>query len=188
MTPIVLLDRLPISCLSGRVLVSGNTLRPVGPTPSPAPLTDRRYQLPLSSRGGYQAVSSAQLKARQLLRQAMRPLAAAGQGRARQDLSPETVDHIYHRSRSVINFATNLMTHLFDHAELLSCLNVYGRHYSSPFSLKHKGLDERRVNIIKRAVQEKAGSGREIWPCCVKAMNDKINLEKRRANRPTKTQ
>ena len=92
------------------------------------------------------------------------------------DLSKETIDFIFKSSVTLPNFATHLMTQLFDQSELLKCRNVYGRSAAYPHQIQNpdEALDERRVNIIRRCVEEKVGASDQTWKQCVNAMNTKI--------------
>ena len=92
------------------------------------------------------------------------------------DLSKETVDSIFESSCSLLNFATRLMAHLFDQAELLKSRNVYGRSGAFPHQIQNleEALDERRVNIIRRLVEDRSEPGDHTWKQCVTAMNNKM--------------
>ena len=90
-------------------------------------------------------------------------------------LSTDTIDVIFERSCSTLSFATRLMTRLFDKTELLKCRNVHGRSAGrSQHCNPDEALDERRVNIIRRLVEEKVGASNRTWKECVRAMNKKI--------------
>ena len=99
------------------------------------------------------------------------------------DLSKETIDVIYESSVTLPNFATHLMTHLFDQTELLKCRNVLGRSHGGHYCNPDEALDERRVNTIRRLVEEKAGASDHTWKKCEKAMNEKIRRMKVDLNR-----
>lgn len=89
-----------------------------------------------------------------------------------KDLSKPTVDDIYKRSRSILNFATNLMLHLFDKSELRNCPYVYeplAKMVKKQPQIK-KSLDQNRVNIIRELVQERVGPNPQIWKKCVNSM------------------
>ena len=109
---------------------------------------------------------------------------------ASPDVSKETVDAIFNKSRSMPHFASNLMMHLFDAAELANagyvfkwprgttkCLN------GETSSWKGKGLDETRIRTIRRLVQEKTGSWPHTWATCVRAMNQKLSYIRQRSER-----
>ena len=93
-----------------------------------------------------------------------------------EDLSKETIDSIFESSCSLLNFATRLMAQLFDQSELLKSRNVYGLSGPHPHQIQNleEALDERRVNIIRRLVEERAKPGDYTWKQCVRAMNNKI--------------
>ena len=97
------------------------------------------------------------------------------------DLSKETIDSIFESSCSLLSFATRLMSHLFDKSELLKCRNVYGR--SGPICYQignpEEALDEKRINIIRRLVEERPKPGDHTRMECVHAMNKKIGLMRR---------
>ena len=96
------------------------------------------------------------------------------------DLSDDTVNEIFARSCSVVNFATNLMLYLFTESELLACTNVYGRQVKTLSSQKGAGaLDAERVEAIRLLVEQK--SPKKIWKTCVVTMNIKIWTIKDRA-------
>ena len=86
------------------------------------------------------------------------------------------MDEIFANSHSNQNFATKLMTQLFDKSELLRCRNVNGIAKDNPYLApkKDEALDEKRVAIIRRLVQERAAPDKIVWSKCVIAMNKKI--------------
>ena len=97
------------------------------------------------------------------------------------DLSKETIDSIFENSCSTLSFATRLMLHLFDQTELHKCQNVYGRSGLFGYQIQNpdEALDERRVNTIRRLLEEKAEISDRTWKECVSTMNRKIGRMKR---------
>ena len=91
-------------------------------------------------------------------------------------LTKEAVDEIYRNSRSIKLFATNLLMRLFSKSELKACSSLYARG-------RRGGLNENKVNVIRQLVVEKAGSGREVWKNCVKALQTKISYCKQSIER-----
>ena len=89
-------------------------------------------------------------------------------------LSKETINAIFESSCSLLNFASRLMTHLFDQSELLKCRNVFGRFDANRQVNPKEALDERRVNTIRRLVEERAAPGDYTWQQCVDSMNKKL--------------
>ena len=93
------------------------------------------------------------------------------------ELSNETIDSIFEISSSTPNFATRLIAHLFDQAELLKSRNVHG--WFGPINNRilnpNEALDKNSVNIIRRLVEERAKPGDHTWKQCVKSMNSKIS-------------
>ena len=76
------------------------------------------------------------------------------------------------------------MMYLFDQSELLKCRNVYGRVSNQPLvkPKPEEALDEKRVAMIRRLVEEVGASDNRVWSLCVKAMNKKIcNLKTKAA-------
>ena len=94
-----------------------------------------------------------------------------------KNLSYLKINSIYHKSHSIQNFATNLLLHLFDISELTQNVNVNGRVMNGKTA--KNALDEKRINIIRQIVEEKAEYDEQVWPSCVNAMNKKISAIKK---------
>lgn len=94
-----------------------------------------------------------------------------------KNLSYLKINSIFHKSHSIQNFATNLLLHLFDIAELTQNVNVNGRVMNGKTA--KNALDEKRINIIRQIVEEKAEYDEQVWPSCVNAMNKKISAIKK---------
>ena len=98
-----------------------------------------------------------------------------------KNLSYLKINSIYHKSHSIQNFATNLLLHLFDISELTQNVNVNGRVMNGKTA--KNPLDEKRINIIRQIVEEKAEYDEQVWPSCVNAMNKKISAIKKHKRR-----
>ena len=97
----------------------------------------------------------------------------------KNNISYETMNQIYRSSKSIPNFAKNVMRQLFSVTELKRCTTVFGRTFSSKTSTRY-GLNAARVELIRQMVEENYYNDPKLWPYCVSVMNGEIKLAKRR--------
>ena len=95
------------------------------------------------------------------------------------NLSYDKINRIFAQSKSMVNFAKNLMLELFDESELSQCHSVHGQsRLSSEFV--RQGLDRHRIDLIRQIVEENAMASKTMWNECVNMMNAQLRKIKRR--------
>ena len=76
-------------------------------------------------------------------------------------------------------FARNLMVHLFSADEMKECFNVIGRVRREPEEPnKTSGLDQVRIELIRRIVEENSLHDKQLWFVCLQIMNIQIRKTK----------
>lgn len=97
---------------------------------------------------------------------------------AENNLDYDQFNAIFKKSSSVPNMAANIMVLLFEESEILACLNVAGR--NSAAKQYGPALDPKRIQIIRKIVQENSIQEPTIWQECVHKMNHRIADIKKR--------